>query len=356
VVSEDGATGVVAPGGTVSTGGDATTAENLVITSVTSPQGGEVSVQEQSSEGQTPTAGYALLGQAIVISAPDGTVDEPLALTFRLHASLLPAGENLETLSVQRNGTLVAASCTGEGRADPDPCMSSRVMDGDDLVLTVLTSRASTWTFVAPKPGGLAAACPAIADSGFGDVPADGAHTQAIGCLRQLGITKGASGGGYDPAGTVSRGQMAGFVARMLTGAGYELDASAPGAFTDVAGSVHQQAIDALAQAGIVKGLTSTRYGVEVPVTRAQMATMMERAYGLLGGAGGLDAPDAFTDDNGYVHEKAIDRLALLGIAGGTGGGSFSPDRDVQRDQMASFLTRLVSRLVAEGAVPAPTA
>ncbi len=103
-------------------------------------------------------------------------------------------------------------------------------------------------------------------------------------------------------------------------------------------------------------GRTATTYGPQEAVTRAQMAAMIDRAYALLGGAGRAAAPNAFGDDDLSVHEAAIDRLALLGVTSGTSASRFSPDSDVRRDQMASFLTRLMSRLVAEGAVVAPAA
>lgn len=217
------------------------------------------------------------------------------------------------------------------------------------------SSRASTWTFVTPEPGGLAAACPALpADSGFADVPAGGTHSTAVGCLRTLGITEGTASGAFAPASAVSRGQMAAFVLRLLVNGGRAPDMSAADAFTDDAGSVHERSINALAQAGIVKGLTATTYGVDQPVDRAQMATMMERAYRLLDGAGAEQASDAFGDDEDNIHQSAINRLAMLGITGGTGPGTFSPAQDVRRDQMASFLVRLVSRIEAERAA-APT-
>jgi hypothetical protein len=35
--------------------------------------------------------------------------------------------------------------------------------------------------------------------------------------------------------------------------------------------------------------------------------------------------PDAFTDDNGNIHEANINKAAALGIAAGTGGTNYSP-------------------------------
>ena len=350
----DSTTETAPPGGTVTTGDGRTTPQNPVTTAVTSPQGGVVSVSEQPVTDEQPAVGYSMLAQAVVIEAPPGTVDEPLMLTFALDASLLPAGESVDTLTVQRDGAPITEACASPDRAEPDPCVLARSTVDGGALLTVLSSHASTWTFVTPERGGLAAACPETGENAFSDVPSDGTHTQAISCLRELGITSGSGDGGFDPAGKVDRAQMAAFVARLLTAAGHELASAPADAFTDDGDSVHQAAINALAQAGIVTGRTARTYGPQETVTRAQMAAMMDRAYALLGGAGGAGAPDAFGDDDASVHEAAIDRLALLGITSGTGDGAFSPDSDVRRDQMASFLVRLMSRLVAEGRVSAP--
>jgi len=49
---------------------------------------------------------------------------------------------------------------------------------------------------------------------------------------------------------------------------------------------------------------------------------------------------NAFTDDEGSVHEPDIDRIASIGITQGCGDGLFCPHAAVTRAEMASFLTR----------------
>lgn len=77
----------------------------------------------------------------MVISAPEGSADQPLTITFRLDGSMLPAGESAQTVGVRRNGELVSGNCATAGRAEPDPCVASRTVDGDDVVITVLVAR-----------------------------------------------------------------------------------------------------------------------------------------------------------------------------------------------------------------------
>jgi len=58
---------------------------------------------------------------------------------------------------------------------------------------------------------------------------------------------------------------------------------------------------------------------------------------------------DYLTDDDGSVHETAIGKVAAAGFTGGTGGTSYSPERATERGQTASFVTRVLDLLVAEG-------
>jgi hypothetical protein len=105
--------------------------------------------------------------------------------------------------------------------------------------------------------------------------------------------------------------------------------------FRDDDASVHEPDIAALYALGITRGCGSDTYCPDRPVTRAEMATMLTRAFGLESSAG-----DAFSDDDGSEHEAAIEVLAGTGITRGCAPGRFCPDRPVTRGEMATFLTR----------------
>jgi parallel beta-helix repeat protein len=105
--------------------------------------------------------------------------------------------------------------------------------------------------------------------------------------------------------------------------------------FTDIASSPFRVDIEWVAQRGIARGCTSTRYCPKDPVTRGQMASFLARAFGLPS-----TSRDYFSDDNGTIHEGAINRVAAAGIAGGCAAGRFCPSADVTREQLASFLAR----------------
>ena len=148
--------------------------------------------------------------------------------------------------------------------------------------------------------------------------------------LVAAGITNGCGGGAFCPSSPVSREQMASFLKRALS-----LPAATTDYFPDDAGSVHEADINSVAQAGITLGCGDGYYCPLGPVARDQMATFLTRALGLP--AAGADY---FWDDSGSMHEDAINRLAAAGVTTGCGSGQYCPSMSVTREQMAAFLHR----------------
>jgi hypothetical protein len=126
---------------------DGATPSDPVETSVTTPNGGTVSIVEGPAD-DGPPGGIEFLGQQVSIEAPSASAADPLIIVLRIDASLIPPGQNQNTVQVLKDGVLVPA-CTGApGVADPDPCISNRALLADgDIEITVLTSEASVWTF-----------------------------------------------------------------------------------------------------------------------------------------------------------------------------------------------------------------
>ena len=143
-------------GGTVTTDPAAagTSPQVPMTTAVTTTAGGEVTVAESAVSGPPPT-GFALLGEQVVITAPNGTADAPLQLVFTLDPSQL-AGADPATVVIFRteNGGSAAAvpACTGApGTAGPDPCVAATsVLAGGAVQFTILTSTASLWNLAVP--------------------------------------------------------------------------------------------------------------------------------------------------------------------------------------------------------------
>lgn len=175
-------------------------------------------------------------------------------------------------------------------------------------------------------------------EPGFIDVPADGAHAANIGILVEAGITQGYADGTFRPGRSVSRAQMAAFLARALGIDLATVDATA-GGFSDVpVDHPHARAIAAVVERGIAGGYADGTFGPGNPVSRAQMATFLAKALG-------VDLAAVDTADTGFpdvrstdTHARGVVAVAERGITGGLADGTFGPTRSVSRGQMASFL------------------
>jgi hypothetical protein len=148
--------------------------------------------------------------------------------------------------------------------------------------------------------------------------------------IAEAGITNGCGNGQYCPSATVTRDQMASFIAR-----GMSLPAATTDYFPDDAGTIFEADINRLAAAGITNGCGDGLYCPTQPVTRDQMASFIARALSLPAATA-----DYFSDDAGSIHEPNINRLAMAGISNGCAGGLYCPLDAVTREQMAAFLHR----------------
>ncbi len=164
-------------------------------------------------------------------------------------------------------------------------------------------------------------------------------HEADIEALAAAGITRGCNPPTYDrfcPDDPLTRGQMAAFLNRAL-----DLEPSDGDRFIDDDESVFEADIDALGLRGITLGCNppgNDRFCPDDPVTRAQMASFLVRAFDLVPEPG-----DRFADDNGSVFEEDIEALAAAGITRGCNppfNDRFCPEDTVTRAQMASFLVR----------------
>lgn len=175
----------------------------------------------------------------------------------------------------------------------------------------------------------------------FDDVPEDHLFHGEIVWLATQGITRGCNppqNTRFCPEESVTRGQMAAFLHRTL-----DLGSTDENFFVDDEKVIFQDEINRLAAAGITKGCnppTNDDYCPDEKLTRAQMATFLVRSFGLAAGAGS----DRFVDDDGNIHEDAIDALAASDITRGCNpptNDRFCPDQPITRGQMAAFIYRM---------------
>lgn len=172
-----------------------------------------------------------------------------------------------------------------------------------------------------------------IGFAAFDDVDDESPHAYNVAAVAAEGIAQGTGPRTYSPRDGVRRDQMASFIARALD---LPLDPGAPNRFDDVpAGSVHRDAINAVAAAGIAQGVGPRRYAPGATVTRDQMASFLARAFDL-----GERQRDRFSDIGESVHRTRINAVADAEITTGCTSTRYCPRLPVTRDQMASFLAR----------------
>ena len=116
-------------------------------------------------------------------------------------------------------------------------------------------------------------------DAGFSDIQPDTWWLPHVNRLAQLRITLGCATEPlrFCPQDTVTRAQMASFLNRAFNLAAV----TDPVGFADTQGNTHQAAIDTLYASGVTTGCATEppRFCPRNPVTRAQMASFLNRAH-----------------------------------------------------------------------------
>ena len=193
----------------------------------------------------------------------------------------------------------------------------------------------------------------ATEDTGFSDM--DGSFAEdAANCLAHYEITKGTSEGTFSPKASVSRLQMALFLARAAGPAGITLPVASDQGFTDIDGYTDeiQDAINQVADLGIMTGRSDEMFSPSGLVNRRDMAVHLAAFLDeAVVGPGGQDIDkvepddDVFTDigDVSFSAYGAIRNLYEMGVTTGRTDTTFAPDALVSRGQMAVFITRTLA-------------
>ncbi len=215
-------------------------------------------------------------------------------------------------------------------------------------------------TDVAPTPTSTDTACPPsqVSNPGYTDVSSSSEFwSTQIYCISKYSWAKGTGDGTtYSPTREVTRAEMAAFVGRLAKGAGLTWNTAAYG-FTDISSQPQefQDAINALANAGVISGKSSTIFAPNDHVTRAQMAkfianTLVKTGVTTANAAGGKDY---FADDDGIPGglEAYINDLAADKIVQGIDNSNYAPNRYVRRNQMAGFIARTTEAEVEAGKI-----
>jgi hypothetical protein len=163
----------------------------------------------------------------------------------------------------------------------------------------------------------------------FSDVPKGHWAEQAINHLASKGIVSGYGSGKYGLGDHVTRGQAASLIARYLGIKSHDERIK----FTDVRGHMFEESIKAVVQKGLMTGDSSTSFKPDNPLTRYEMAVILQKAFELPIYRGNLfhDVP---------LNHWAIDAVSALydtGITSGIGGYNYGGNKLVTREEVAKF-------------------
>ncbi|WP_265525183.1 S-layer homology domain-containing protein [Paenibacillus sp. JDR-2] len=112
---------------------------------------------------------------------------------------------------------------------------------------------------------------------------------------------------------------------------------SASSSFSDMQDHWSKNAVEQLADRGVLKGKAGNRFDPQGDVTREEFAAMLVRAFALTAGSGAAGHP--FKDvDEGSWSADAIQIAYSLGIVNGTSPTSFHPQQLITREELAVML------------------
>jgi hypothetical protein len=185
---------------------------------------------------------------------------------------------------------------------------------------------------------------------------------QQMRSLINQGIIQGYGPGQYHPSEKVTRGQFAAFLSRAL-----QLPAGTP-KFKDVpANSSLADAINRASSAGIVNGYDGETFRMNEPITREQMAAMIDNAL-VFSKAERKETTLTFADSYqiNTSFRKAVERIVndkiINGYKNSLGMSVFKPKNEATRAEASAFISGMLSvikELQAQGTngggeVPAP--
>ena len=151
------------------------------------------------------------------------------------------------------------------------------------------------------------------------------------------GKMTGLSDTAFGPDRTLTRGEAAVVLCRLA-----ELSPRGSGsAFSDLRGHWSAGYVQAVYEAGLAAGVGGGRYAPDEPVTRQEIAVMLDRVRPGLGGTALKNPfPDLSPGDNSWSYEAVL-RLYAAGVVTGMPDGTFRPGAPVSRAELAVMLSKL---------------
>lgn len=179
--------------------------------------------------------------------------------------------------------------------------------------------------------------------SSFADMADAEWAVEAVEALSMAGVVNGISQTEFAPNSCVTREQFA----KMIITAFGSVDMQKKAGFDDCPQSHWSSPYVAAAyEAGVVKGISDTEFGLGNNISRQDMAVMLYRMANIAGILPG-DGKDVSFDDESSIAPyaaEAVMTMAKWGIISGMGDGTFAPEANATRAQAAKMIYGLMMK------------
>ncbi len=187
---------------------------------------------------------------------------------------------------------------------------------------------------------------PTLAISKFTDLTGHWA-SEDIQKMVQLGLVSGVNNSEFAPDRNITRAE---FTALLVNAMGIKPGALSHDYYSDV--TINQWyfgVVNSAAEAGLVSGISASRFGPERCITREQMAVMISNALTFKGKGYPLDMVTVNTSLAGFTDQASISpwaregvaRVVRLAIAHGRGDGLFAPADNATRAEAAIMILKM---------------
>lgn len=170
----------------------------------------------------------------------------------------------------------------------------------------------------------------------YTDVKATHWASSTIELLNTKELVKGYPNGTFKPDSTITRAEAATIIARALG-----ISKTKNHSFTDVKSNhFASDAIAAVSENGIITGREASKFSPDDKLTRAEMATILKRAYNLTG-TKALPFKDVKSSHWAY---EAIQTVYYNQLTGGYPDNTFRPNQNISRAEFATFLSKVLDK------------
>ena len=205
--------------------------------------------------------------------------------------------------------------------------------NGDELKLTDKGSGKYTFTMPSSKVEINAAFVKEAETSPFNDVPTNAYYCEAVKWAQEKGITGGIGNGLFGSSQPCTRAQIVTFLWR----AAGSPEPKSMSSFSDVStGSYYAKAVAWAVENGITTGTGDGKFSPDATCTRAQSVTFLYRVLGKLAGSK-VTFSDVPTDS---YYADAVAWAVENGVTKGIRNGLFGPDNSCTRAQIVTLLYR----------------